>query len=127
MSTVSLVGRIPVHALRSRMDITTQTPTFFEDAPGIGMTQLQDGTTTGHTRIDVATLAAGSTLPRHAAGTDQVFAVLAGRGRVASDDGVEHPVGPGTTVRWSKGEQHTSWADTEMTVVIVQTRETAQA
>ncbi|WPF82888.1 cupin domain-containing protein [Sanguibacter sp. 4.1] len=109
------------------MDITTQTPTFFEDAPGIGMTQLQDGTTTGHTRIDVATLAAGSTLPRHAAGTDQVFAVLAGRGRVASDDDVEHPVGPGATVRWSKGEQHTSWADTEMTVVIVQTRETAQA
>lgn len=102
------------------MDIVSQHPTTFDDAPGIGMSLLADGTTPARTRVDVATLAPGSSLPRHAAGTDQVFHVVSGTGRVAADDGVEHPVSAGTSVRWSRGEQHTSWADTEMTVVIVQ-------
>ncbi|ACZ20495.1 cupin domain-containing protein [Sanguibacter keddieii DSM 10542] len=104
------------------MDISTTSPATFDDAPGIGMALLADGTSARHTRVDVATLAPGSSLPRHAAGTDQVFHVVSGTGRVAAGDGVEHAVSAGTTVRWSRGEQHTSWADTEMTVVIVQVR-----
>ena len=107
------------------MDIVSQHPTTFDDAPGIGMTLLADGTTPARTRVDVATLAPGSSLPRHAAGTDQVFHVVSGTGRVAADDGVEHPVSAGSTVRWSRGEQHTSWADTEMTVVIMQVHRAA--
>lgn len=102
------------------MDIVSQHPTTFDDAPGIGMSLLADSSTRARTRVDVATLAPGSSLPRHPAGTDQVFHVVSGVGRVAADDGVEHPVTAGTTVRWSRGEHHTSWADTEMTVVIVQ-------
>jgi mannose-6-phosphate isomerase-like protein (cupin superfamily) len=102
------------------MDIVSQHPTTFDDAPGIGMSLLADSSTQARTRVDVATLAPGSSLPRHPAGADQVFHVVSGVGRVAADDGVEHPVTAGTIVRWSRGEHHTSWADTEMTVVIVQ-------
>ena len=75
------------------MDIVSQHPATFDDAPGIGMTLLADGTTPARTRVDVATLAPGSSLPRHAAGTDQVFHVVSGTGRVGRAVHPHHPVG----------------------------------
>ncbi len=90
------------------------------EAPGIEMTALAPGVDPERVRVDVAVLDPGSSLPRHAAGRDQSFYVVAGCGRVAGSDDVEHAVGPGSLVTWLRGEEHTSWADTAMTVVIVQ-------
>ncbi|MBO1751337.1 cupin domain-containing protein [Actinotalea sp. BY-33] len=96
--------------------------TDLDGAPGVAMSLLSRGTTAEHVRVDLAVLQPGASLPKHPAGQEQVFYVVTGEGRVAADDGVEHPVSAGWAVTWEPGEQHTSWADTTMTVVIIQRR-----
>lgn len=93
-----------------------------DGAPGVAIGMLTPGTAPELVRVDVAVLEEGASLPRHPAGREQLFYVVSGQGRVAGDDDVEHHVGPGSVVVWSQGEQHTSWADTVMTVAIVQRR-----
>jgi mannose-6-phosphate isomerase-like protein (cupin superfamily) len=68
----------------------------------------------------LAVLQPGASLPRHPAGREQVFYVVDGRGRVAGDDDVAVEISPGWAAVWRAGEQHTSWAETRMTVLIVQ-------
>lgn len=72
------------------------------------------------TQVHGARLAAGASLPRHPTPVWQVFAVLSGTGEVAGSDDVRRPVGPGTAAVWEPGEEHTSWASTDLVVVIVQ-------
>lgn len=107
---------------RARVDVTHLDLTPLDGAPGVAMGMLWPGSVPELVRVDVAVLAPGASLPRHPAGREQGFHVVSGQGRVAGDDDVEVAVGPGSLVVWSAGEQHTSWADTEMTVVIVQRR-----
>ncbi|KGM02278.1 cupin domain-containing protein [Cellulomonas cellasea] len=90
--------------------------------PGVAMSRLVRGTAAESVRVDLAVLEPGASFPRHPADSEQVFVVVSGEGRVAGDDDVEHPVRAGSLVRWSPGEQHTSWADTQMTVVLVERR-----
>ncbi len=104
------------------MDVARLDLTSLDGAPGVALAMLSPGAEPERVRVDVAVLAAGASLPKHPAGREQVFCVISGIGRVAGDDDVEHEVGPGSVVVWSAGEQHTSWADVEMTVVIVQRR-----
>ena len=73
------------------------------------------------TGVHVAAIAAGGTLGRHPAVRRQVFAVLAGRGRVQTDDDPPVEVGAGTLVVWEPGEDHQTWATTDMTAVVVET------
>ena len=87
---------------------------------GVGMTRLTEGSTAERVRVDVAVLEAGASLPRHPAGREQVFYVLDGTGRVAGPDDVPVDIGPGWAAIWQRGEEHTSWADTRMTVLIIQ-------
>ncbi|NCT92102.1 hypothetical protein GXB85_14235 [Cellulomonas sp. APG4] len=49
-------------------------------------------------------------------------AELDGAGEVAGEDDLRTPIAAGTAAVWAPGEQHTSWATTDMTVVIVQSR-----
>ena len=88
--------------------------------PGVAMRRLLSQTPATAVRVDLAVLHPGASLPRHRTVHEQVFAVVAGHGRVAGDDDVEHEVGPGSVVTWARGEQHTSWADSPMTVVLVE-------
>jgi len=71
-------------------------------------------------RVQLARFAAGDTLAKHPAGMWQVFAVASGEGFVAGDDDVRHAIGPGLAAVWAPGEHHTSWATTDMVVVVVQ-------
>mgnify|MGYP000038171002 CR=1 FL=1 len=102
------------------MRLERPTPVDLEGVPGVAMSMLTPGTSAERVRVDVAVVEAGGSLPRHPAGREQVFYVVSGHGRVAGEDGVEHPITPGTAAVWSRGEQHTSWADAPMTVVIIQ-------
>lgn len=86
------------------------------------MSLLNSGQESEYVRVDIAMLEPGSSLPKHPAGREQGFYVVSGRGRVASSDDVEFPVGPGSLVEWKPGEEHTSWADERMIVVIIQRR-----
>lgn len=104
------------------MDLRRLDLSELDGAPGVALGMLTPGTEPELVRVDLAELRPGASLPKHPAGREQVFLVVSGRGRVAGDDDVEHEVGPGSVVVWQPGEQHTSWADTPMTVVIVQRR-----
>lgn len=104
------------------MDLRRLDLSELDGAPGVALGMLTPGTQTEQVRVDLAQLQPGASLPRHPAGREQVFVVVSGSGRVAGDDDVEHDVGPGSLVVWQPGEQHTSWADTPMTVVIIQRR-----
>lgn len=73
------------------------------------------------TGVHVAGIAAGGTLGRHPAVRRQVFAVLAGSGRVQTDDDAPVEVGAGTLVVWEPGESHQTWATTDMTAIVVET------
>ncbi|HEY0186906.1 MAG TPA: cupin domain-containing protein [Cellulomonas sp.] len=102
------------------MQIVTWDLAPLDGAPGVRMAEVLDAVGIGRARVHLADLDAGSCLPRHPAGLDQTFVVLTGSGRVAGEDDVPVPVGPGDVVRWRVGEQHTSWADGPMRVLIVQ-------
>lgn len=106
------------------MLITEQSVSQLPGAQGVAMLMLADGREPTHTRIDIAHLKQGASLPKHRAGSTQQFYVISGHGRVASTDDIEHSISPGTLVKWEPGEEHTSWADTDMTVLIIQYRPT---
>ncbi len=95
-----------------------------DGAPGVRMAEVLDAVLdTGprpRVRVHLADLDVGASLPRHPAGLSQMFVVLSGTGEVAGADDVRMDVGPGDVVRWDVGEQHTAWASTAMTVLIVQ-------
>ncbi len=95
-----------------------------DGAPGVRMAEVLDAVlatgSRGRARVHLADLDAGSSLPRHPAGSSQTFVVLSGTGQAAGTDDVPVDVGPGDAVRWAVGEQHTSWARTAMSVLIVQ-------
>lgn len=93
-----------------------------DGAAGVAMTMLAPGLDSEQVRVDIAVLEPGSSLPKHPAGRDQAFYVVAGTGQVAGDDDVPTDVGPGDLVTWEAGEQHTTWATTTLTAVIVQRR-----
>ena len=93
-----------------------------EGISGVAMALLLDEARIERIRVDVAQIDAGASLPRHQAGQRQLFYVVSGAGRVAAEDNSEVPVGPGSMVEWQEGEWHTSWADSAMTVLIIQSR-----
>lgn len=105
------------------MRITQRDPVPLDGVPGVALAMLAPGTSPELVRVDLAILAAGSSLPKHPAGRDQTFCVVSGQGEVAGDDDARVTVGPGTVVDWEAGELHTTWATTELTAIIVQRRE----
>lgn len=87
---------------------------------GFAVGMLNAGQDAQFVRVDFAVLRAHTSIPKHPAEREQVFFVVSGEGRVAGDDDVEYPVRAGQAVTWSRLEQHTTWADTDMAAVIVQ-------
>ncbi|MGC5168601.1 cupin domain-containing protein [Luteimicrobium sp. DT211] len=73
------------------------------------------------TSVHVAHLAAGGTLGRHPATRRQIFAVVSGEARVASGDDGPVDLGPGQCAVWEPGEQHQTWAVTDVVAVVVET------
>lgn len=102
------------------MLISRAVATPLDGAPGVDLLPVAPGLDTERVRVDLLHLAPGASLPRHPAGRAQSFLVIDGEGEVAGDDDVRVPVHPGDLVTWEIGEQHTSWASTAMTVLIVQ-------
>jgi GrpB-like predicted nucleotidyltransferase (UPF0157 family) len=71
-------------------------------------------------RVQVAYLPPGGRVGRHPAASDQLFAVVAGRGWVAGDDRVPREITSGYAARWRAGEEHEAGADAGLTAVIVE-------
>ncbi len=88
------------------------------DSSGVTLDELPGAL--GASIVNVTHVAAGGTLGRHAATRRQVFAVVAGNGRVQPVGGESQEIGAGTFVLWEPGEEHQTWATTEMTVVVME-------
>jgi hypothetical protein len=78
-------------------------------------------------RLHVAHFEPGGTLGRHPTRLWQVFWVIGGAGCVAGQDEVVVPITAGQAAVWEPGEDHQSWADEPMTVLILQSRHAPQA
>jgi GrpB-like predicted nucleotidyltransferase (UPF0157 family) len=82
------------------------------------LTPLTENGTTG--RVQVAYLPAGGGVARHPAVSDQLFAVVAGRGWVAGHDGAPRAITPGYAARWHAGEEHEAGTDSGLTAIIIE-------
>ncbi|MDM7830350.1 hypothetical protein [Cellulomonas edaphi] len=87
---------------------------------GVQMDALPPAVDGASTQVHVARVAAGGTIGRHPAVRSQAFALVNGRARVEAPDGVRE-IGPGALVVWSPGEEHQTWALTEVVAVIAET------
>lgn len=104
-------------AARMRVFTIPSNPGQESDSAGVTLDLLPGAL--GASNVNVTHVAAGGTLGRHAPLRRQVFAVVSGRGRVQAD-GASHDLEAGTFVLWEPGEEHQTWATTEMTAVVVE-------
>lgn len=72
------------------------------------------------TRVDIAYLAPGDFIARHATGLPQLFCVLIGSGWVSGDDEFEFPISAGEAAFWTHGEIHAARSDQGLTAIIIQ-------
>lgn len=71
-------------------------------------------------QVHVAHVGAGGTIGGHRAVRNQAFAIVSGRARVEAPDG-SREVEPGAVVLWAPGEEHQTWALTDLVAVVVET------
>jgi len=93
-------------------------PDHESDSTGVTLDLLPGAL--GASVLSVTHVAAGGTLGRHAPARRQVFAVLSGSGRVESETHPPRQLDAGTFVLWEAGEEHQTWATTEMTAVVME-------
>jgi quercetin dioxygenase-like cupin family protein len=70
--------------------------------------------------VTVLRVAAGGEIGRHPAPVNQVMLVSAGSGSVRSGDGEWQPVVAGQAVLWRAGEDHTTRAIEDLTLVVLE-------
>lgn len=70
--------------------------------------------------LGVLRVEAGAEIPRHPAGPDQALLVVGGRGEVSGGDGAWRPIEAGQAAIWRSGEQHTTRAIEDLTLVVLE-------
>jgi quercetin dioxygenase-like cupin family protein len=90
---------------------------------GVAMAAVPATSTAGQFRVHIAGIEAGGTIGAHPTQTWQLFVVVIGTCRVAGRDADAVVVQPGQAVLWAPGEQHQSWADTDVVALIIQSTE----
>ncbi len=90
---------------------------------GVAMAAVPATRAPGDFRVHIAGIEAGGTIGVHPAQTWQLFVVVIGTCRVAVPDGEPVEVEPGHAVLWEPGEQHQSWADSDVVALIIQSTE----
>ena len=90
---------------------------------GVAMAAVPATPGAGEFRVHIAGIEAGGTIGAHPARTWQLFVVVIGSCRVAADGGEPVVVEPGHAALWAPGEQHQSWADTDVVALIIQSTE----
>jgi GrpB-like predicted nucleotidyltransferase (UPF0157 family) len=71
-------------------------------------------------RVQVMHLPPNGLVGRHRAGSQQLFAVVTGHGRVSGHDGKSKTIGPGYAALWDPGEEHDASSDEGLTAVFVE-------
>lgn len=73
----------------------------------------------GSADVNIMHVAPGGRLGRHAAPVPQVLLVTEGQGWASGADGEPEALTRGQAACWAAGEEHETWTDTGMTVLIV--------
>lgn len=74
----------------------------------------------GPASVNIMHLAAGGRLGRHVAPVPQLLIVTSGQGWASGTDCEPKPLAQGQAACWAAGEEHETWTDTGMTVLIVE-------
>jgi quercetin dioxygenase-like cupin family protein len=90
---------------------------------GVAMAAVPATPEAGEFRVHIAGIEAGGTLGRHPAQTWQLFVVVLGSCRLAADGAEPVEVLPGHAALLAPGEEHQSWADTDVVALIIQSTE----
>ncbi|WP_405813070.1 MULTISPECIES: cupin domain-containing protein [unclassified Streptomyces] len=80
----------------------------------------------GSAAVNIMHLAPGGRLGRHVAPVPQVLIVTEGQGWASGTDGEPEALMRGQAACWAAGEEHETWTDTGMTVLIVEAQSPAQ-
>ncbi|MBM2616528.1 cupin domain-containing protein [Actinoplanes sp. LDG1-06] len=70
--------------------------------------------------VTVLRVAAGGEIGRHPAPVEQIMFVAAGHGTVCGGDERWQPVGAGQAVFWRAGEEHTTRAEADLVLVVME-------
>jgi len=70
--------------------------------------------------VTVLHVAAGGEIGRHRATVDQLFMVVSGSGHVCGANECWQPISAGQAAIWHSGEHHTTRAEEQMTVVVIE-------
>jgi GrpB-like predicted nucleotidyltransferase (UPF0157 family)/quercetin dioxygenase-like cupin family protein len=71
-------------------------------------------------RVQVIHVPPDGLVGRHRARGPQLFAVVAGHGRVSGDDGESQDIASGYAVLWERGEEHGAFSDDGLTAVCIE-------
>ncbi|MEV0534322.1 hypothetical protein [Kitasatospora sp. NPDC050463] len=96
----------------------TGTETTAYGSTGVRRVRVHGGG--GPAAVNIMHLASGGRLGRHVAPVPQVLIVTDGQGWVSGTDGEAKALAQGQAACWSAGEEHETWTDTGMTVLIVE-------
>jgi quercetin dioxygenase-like cupin family protein len=77
----------------------------------------------GDTAVTVLRVTGGGEIGRHPAAGDQLFFVVAGRGRVRSGDGPWRAIEAGQAALWRSGEEHTTRAEVDLTALVIESED----
>ncbi|MFD4023221.1 cupin domain-containing protein [Streptomyces sp. NPDC058576] len=70
--------------------------------------------------MNIMDIAPGGRLGRHVAPVPQVLIVTDGQGWTSGTDGEPKALAQGQAACWAAGEEHETWTDTGMTVLIIE-------
>ncbi|PAZ10476.1 hypothetical protein CLM62_40650 [Streptomyces sp. SA15] len=74
----------------------------------------------GPASVNIMHLAAGGRLGRHVAPVPQTLIVTEGQGWASGSDGQPKALARGQAACWGAGEEHETWTETGMTVLIIE-------
>ncbi|MER7674369.1 hypothetical protein ABTY61_38730 [Kitasatospora sp. NPDC096128] len=74
----------------------------------------------GPAAVNIMHLAPGGRLGRHVAPVPQFLIVTEGHGWASGTDGEPEALAQGQAACWAVGEEHETWTDTGMTVLIIE-------
>lgn len=135
VSAFPLVAEVPIHHEGKRLDVAATALMYtgcmqlfrFDEEVSIPIAQfgsrVRVGPLTGddaRVHVQVVHLPPNGLIGRHRARSQQLFAVVAGRGRVSGHDRESKTIAPGYAALWDPGEEHDASSDEGLTAVCVE-------
>ncbi|MBY8881111.1 hypothetical protein [Actinacidiphila acidipaludis] len=100
------------------IDMSAGSPATAHGSQGVRRVRVHRGS--GSAAVTVMRLEPGGRIGRHPATTPQILIVTQGQGWASGAEGEAEAVAEGQAACWAAGEEHETWTDTGMTVLVVE-------